>query len=165
MRSKRHMVIHEWGVRTEKARTAIVYVLTVMQIQNLEPSRINLSFPAAMTTNDKRGRRRCVEGGTSVLQHQGGQNVCHRDNGGRGVKGGGGGGGGGTVIWATTTKATEDGIGRWAAGAPPSSALPPWRWDMHHLGTPAGDCRQGRECCPMRDNGNKGQQGTAAGAI
>ena len=55
MRSKRHMVINEWGVRIEKARTAIVYVLTVLQIQNLEPTRTNLSFPATATTEMERG--------------------------------------------------------------------------------------------------------------
>jgi hypothetical protein len=39
----------------EKARTAIVYVLTVLQIQNLEPTRTNLSFPATATTVMERG--------------------------------------------------------------------------------------------------------------
>ena len=34
-------------------------------------------------------------------------------------------GGGGTVVPTMTMKATEDGISRVAAGAPPSSALPP----------------------------------------
>ena len=33
------------GGGNEKARTAIVYVLTVLQTQNLEPNRTNLSFP------------------------------------------------------------------------------------------------------------------------
>ena len=50
MRSERHVVINEWGVRIEKARTTIVYVLTVLQIQNLEPTRTNLSFPLQSKT-------------------------------------------------------------------------------------------------------------------
>ena len=33
------------GGGNEKARTAIVYVLTVLQTQNLEPNRTNLSLP------------------------------------------------------------------------------------------------------------------------
>ena len=32
------------GGGNEKARTAVVYVLTVLQTQNLEPNRTNLSF-------------------------------------------------------------------------------------------------------------------------
>ena len=39
------MVISEWGGRIKNARTAIVYVLTLLQIQNLGPTRTNLSFP------------------------------------------------------------------------------------------------------------------------
>ncbi len=52
-------------------------------------------------------------------------------------------GGGGTVVRTAATKATEDGVGRGAAGAPPSSASPPWRWSVRHLGAPAGDAAGG----------------------
>ncbi len=49
----------------------------------------------AMTTDDGRGCRGRAEGGAGVLQSQGGNDVRHRDDRGRGVEGGGGGGGGG----------------------------------------------------------------------
>ena len=52
-------------------------------------------------------------------------------------------GGGGTVIRTATTKATEDGVRRGSVGAPPLSVLPPWRWRVRHLGTPAGDAAAG----------------------
>ncbi len=62
-------------------------------------------------------------------------------------------GGGWTVVWTATTKATEDGAGWGAAGAPPLSALPPWRWSMSHLGTPTGDAAAGGDTGPSSCDG------------
>ena len=74
-------------------------------------------------------------------------------------------GGGGTVVWTATSKETEEGIGRWAAGAPPSSASPPWRWSVHHLGTPAGDAAGGGDAGPSSRDGegvSAARRGTTA---
>ena len=86
-------------------------------------------------------------------------------------------GGGGTVIRTAATKATEDGVGRGAAGgsavvrvasmeverAPPGSARG-GRGGGRGCG-PIVSRRRGRERRPMRDDGDEGQRGTAAGAI
>ena len=52
-RSERDMDKNEWGGGKEKARTAIVDVLTVLQTQNLEPNRTNLSFTLQMPESAK----------------------------------------------------------------------------------------------------------------
>ena len=62
-------------------------------------------------------------------------------------------GGRGTIIQTATTKATEESVGREAAGAPPLSALPPWRWCVHHLGTPAGDTAARKDAGPSSCDG------------
>ena len=106
-----------------------------------------------MTTDDGWGCQQCAKGGASVLRRQGGYNVCHRGSRGEEEKGGGG-----TVVRTTTTKATEDDIGWGAAGAPLLSALPPWRWSVHHLGTSAEDAAAGGELVPSSCN----DEGTSA---
>ena len=71
-----------------------------------------------------------VEGGTTfatVTMEEGGLRGEEEEGGGR------------TVVRTATTKATEDGVGWGVAGTPPLSMSPPWRWSVHHLGTPAGD--------------------------
>ena len=67
-------------------------------------------------------------------------------------------GGRGTAVWTVTTKATKDGVGQGAVGAPPSSALPPWRRSVRHLGAPAGDAVAGGDTRPLSRNG----KGTSA---
>ena len=67
------------------------------------------------------------------------------------------GGGWGTVQTATT-KTTEDGLGRGAAGAPPSFASPPYRWSVRHLGSPAGDA------AARGDSGSLSRNGEGASA-
>ena len=62
-------------------------------------------------------------------------------------------GGKGTVVCTTTTKATEDGVGRGLVGTPPLSALPLWRWSVHHLGMPAGDTAVRGDAGPSYCNG------------
>ena len=62
-------------------------------------------------------------------------------------------GGGGTVVRTATTKATEEGVSRGAAGAPPLSTSPPWRWGVHHLGALMGDVAAGRDTGPSSCNG------------
>ena len=71
-----------------------------------------------------------VKGGTTLATAttKGGASRGEEDEGGKG-----------TIVRTATTKAMEDGVGQWAAGAAPLSALPPWRWSVCHLGTPAGD--------------------------
>ena len=79
---------------------------------------------------------------TAYYDVEGGTTFATVTTEGGGVEGGGGG-------WTATTKAKEGGVGRGAAGAPPSPVSPPWRWSVCHLGTPVGDKVAGGDAGPL----------------